>query len=60
MSEKESAETIPKRVLVDADVFISYLTSDKLSAHTERLMDKADATQVRLYAGQKASSLVRE
>jgi predicted nucleic acid-binding protein len=50
MSEKESAETIPRRVLVDADVFISYLTSDKLSVHAERLVDKADATQVRLYA----------
>jgi hypothetical protein len=40
MSEKESAETIPRRVLVDADVFISYLTSDKLSVHAERLVDK--------------------
>ncbi len=40
MSEKENAETIPKRVLVDADVFISYLTSDKLSVHAERVVDK--------------------
>jgi predicted nucleic acid-binding protein len=37
-------------VLVDADVFISYLTSDKLSVHAEQLVDKADATQLRLYA----------
>jgi hypothetical protein len=47
MSEKESAETIPKRVLTDADVFISYLTSDKLCDHAERL-DKAEAKQVGL------------
>ena len=50
MSEKESAETIPKRVLIDADVLISYLTSDNLSAQAEQLVNKADATQVRLYA----------
>jgi len=49
MSEKESAETVPRRVLVDADVFISYLTSDKLSVHAERLVDRADATQARLF-----------
>jgi hypothetical protein len=30
MSEKENAETTARKVLVDADVFISYLTSDKL------------------------------
>jgi predicted nucleic acid-binding protein len=48
MSEKENAETIPRRALADADVFISYLT-DKLSGHAELLFGKADATQVRLY-----------
>jgi predicted nucleic acid-binding protein len=50
MSEKASAENVPKRVLIDADVFISYLTSDKLSGHAEWLVDRADATQVKLYA----------
>ena len=41
MSSKESVE-LPSRVLVDADVFFSYLVEDKLSSHSEKLIDKAN------------------
>ncbi len=50
MSVKASAETMPGDVLVDADVLMSYLISDQLSDHSERLMDEADKGHVRLQA----------
>lgn len=41
MSEQEDAK-IPSRVLVDADVFFSYLVSDELSQHSERLLHRSE------------------
>ncbi len=41
MSTKENAE-FPSRVLVDADVFFSYLVNDGLCLHSEKLIERAN------------------
>jgi predicted nucleic acid-binding protein len=41
LSIRESAE-LPSRILVDSDVFFSYLVNDELSPHSEKLIEKAD------------------
>lgn len=41
MSEQEGAK-IPPRVLADADVFFSFLVSDELSQHSERLLHRSE------------------
>lgn len=50
MSVQESGEELPSRVLVDADVFFSYLVSDDLSIHSERILDRADKGLLKLQA----------
>jgi predicted nucleic acid-binding protein len=45
-----NAEALPSRILVDADVFFSYLVSDNLSGHSERILERADKGLLRLYA----------
>ncbi len=48
MSETTDASLLPSRILVDADVFFSYLVSDEYSSHAERLLEKADKGQLKL------------
>jgi predicted nucleic acid-binding protein len=50
LSEQESGEEPPSRILVDADVFFSYLVSDDLSIHSERILDRADKGLLKLHA----------
>ena len=47
MSTKENAE-FPLRVLVDSDVFFSYLVNDGLSLHSEKLIERASQGLVKL------------
>jgi predicted nucleic acid-binding protein len=44
----ENADEVPSKILVDADVFFSYLVSDELAPHSERLLDKAESGSLRL------------
>ena len=50
MSKETSDDTLPSTVLVDADVFFSYLVSDEFSANSERLLERADKGAVKLRA----------
>jgi predicted nucleic acid-binding protein len=50
LSERESGEELPSRILVDADVFFSYLVSDDLSIHSERILERADKGLLKLHA----------
>jgi len=43
-----SAKTLPSRVLVDADVFYSFLVSDEFSTHAESLFERADKGSIKL------------
>jgi len=47
LSTKENAE-FPARVLVDSDVFFSYLVSDGLCLHSENLIERANQGLVKL------------
>lgn len=49
MSEKANADELPSRILVDADVFFSYLVSDEMSNHSEKLIDRADRGLLKLH-----------
>ena len=48
MLEKASGEQLPSRVLVDADVFFSYLVADQLSGCSEKLVYRADSGLLKL------------
>ncbi len=48
MSETANASGLPSNVLVDADVFFSYLVSDELSSHAEKLLQGADRGSLKL------------
>jgi len=48
LSEMENANELPSEILVDASVFFSYLVSDELVSHSERLLDKADSGLLKL------------
>lgn len=50
MSQTVSAEGLPSKVLVDADVFFSYLVDDGLVHHAEKLLEKADRGLLKLQA----------
>ncbi len=41
---------LPSKVLVDADVFFSYLVEDELSSHSEKILNMANAGSVKLQA----------
>lgn len=47
LSTKEGVE-LPSRILLDADVFFSYLVEDELSSHSEKLIEKANQGSVKL------------
>lgn len=47
MSAKENGE-LPSRVLVDSDVFFSYLVNDELSIHSEKLIERANQGGLKL------------
>ena len=49
MSAVGNGDLLPSRVLVDADVFYSYLVSDELSNQAEKLLEKADGGLVKLH-----------
>lgn len=49
MSEKVNADQLPSRILIDSDVFFSYLVSDELSNHSEKLIDRADSGLLKLH-----------
>lgn len=49
MSGKVNADELPSRILIDADVLFSYLVSDALSNHSERLLDKAENGLLKLH-----------
>jgi len=48
LSEMDNANELPSKILVDASVFFSYLVSDELVSHSERLLDKADSGLLKL------------
>jgi predicted nucleic acid-binding protein len=50
LSEPISDDRLPSTVLVDADVFFSYLVSDEFSGNSERLLERADKGVVKLRA----------
>ncbi len=50
MSVKIGVENLPRKVLIDADVIIGYLTSDSMSENSERVIDVADQARVKLQA----------
>jgi len=50
LSEQGSVEEPPSRIIVDADVFFSYLVSDELSMHSERVLDRAEKGLLELHA----------
>jgi len=47
LSTRESVE-LPSRILVDTDVFFSYLVEDELSSRSEKLIEKANQGLVKL------------
>lgn len=49
MSQQTNGDQLPSRILVDADVFYSYLVSDGLAAHSERILDSAEKGLVKLH-----------
>ena len=48
MSETANANGFPSKILVDADVLFSYLVSDELSNHAEKLLERADRGLLKL------------
>jgi predicted nucleic acid-binding protein len=50
LSETASASEFPSSILVDADVLFSYLVSDELSTHAEKLLERADRGLLKLRA----------
>ena len=48
MPETANANEFPSKILVDADVLFSYLVSDELSNHAEKLLERADRGSLKL------------
>ena len=48
MSGTANANRLPSSILVDADIFFSYLVSDELSNHAEKLFERAERGSLKL------------
>jgi predicted nucleic acid-binding protein len=49
LSVQTNADVLPSGALLDADVLFSYLVSDELSTHSERVLDRAEKGLLKLY-----------